>query len=93
MTLNHTRKSTMRSLNINGNLTTTRSKQTLHGGLLKGRSVNQGCNYCKLCLTEKHVVLKSLDDPNLLNSRSEFVSKCRHDNKYLIKSVKKNGVG
>ena len=44
-------------------------------------------NYCKLCLTEKLIIINSLDDPNILNSRSEFISKCRHQNKLMIKSV------
>ena len=35
-------------------------------------------NYCKLCLTEKFFIIKSLDDSNLLNKTSELVSKSRH---------------
>ena len=45
-------------------------------------------NYCKLCLSEKLILINSLDDPNILNSKSEFISKCRHDNKFMIKNVK-----
>ena len=30
-------------------------------------------NYCKLCLTEKLLIIKSLDDCNLLNKRCELV--------------------
>ena len=47
-------------------------------------------NYCKLCLTEKFSIIKSLDDYNLLNKRSELFSKCRHQNKLLLCSVKRN---
>ena len=46
-------------------------------------------NYCKLCLTEKFFI-ESLDDCNLLNKRSELVSKCRHQNKLLLCNVKRN---
>ena len=47
-------------------------------------------NYCKLCLTEKFFIFKSLHDCNLLNKRSELVSKCRHQNKLLLCNVKRN---
>ena len=47
-------------------------------------------NYCKLCLTEKFSIIKSLDDYNLLNKRSELFSKYRHQNKLLLCSVKRN---
>ena len=46
-------------------------------------------NYCKLRLTEKFYIIESLDDKNLLNKKSELVSKCRHQNKLLCK-VKRN---
>ena len=47
-------------------------------------------NYCKLCLTEKFFTIKSLDHCNLLNKRSELLSKCRHQNKLLLCNVKRN---
>ena len=47
-------------------------------------------NYCKLCLREKFYIIKSLDDCNLLKKRSELVSKCRHQNKFLLCNVKRN---
>ena len=47
-------------------------------------------NYCKLCLTENFLIFKSPDDCNLLNKRSELVSKCRHQNKLLLCNVKRN---
>ena len=47
-------------------------------------------NYCKLCLTGKFFIIKSRDDCNLLNKRSELVSKCRHQNKLLLCNVKRN---
>ena len=47
-------------------------------------------NYRKLCLTEKLFINKSLDNCNLLNKRSELVSKCRYQNKFLLCNVKRN---
>ena len=42
---------------------------------------------CKLCLTEKFWLLKHFKDENLLIKKSEFIRKCRHENKLLVKSV------
>ena len=33
-------------------------------------------NNCNLCLSEKAFIMRNLDDVNLLNRRSEFISKC-----------------
>ena len=44
---------------------------------------------CRLCLTENVWLLKHVNDVNLLNKKSEFISKCRHENKLLIKSGEK----
>ena len=44
---------------------------------------------CRLCLTENLWLLKHFDNVNLLNKRSEFISKCRHENKLLTKSAEK----
>ena len=41
---------------------------------------------CNLCLTEKlHIITSELD---LVNKRSELISKCRHNNKFIIKNFK-----
>ena len=45
-------------------------------------------NNCSLCLSEKASIIRNLDDVNMLNKRSEFISKCRHINKRLLNSVK-----
>ena len=47
---------------------------------------------CQLCLAEKYHIMNSLGDENLLNKRNEFVTKCMHQNKYLLSSIK-TGVG
>ena len=44
---------------------------------------------CNLCLTEKFWFLKHFNNEHLLNKKSEFISKCRHENKLLVKSVEK----
>ena len=44
---------------------------------------------CRLCLTEKLWLLKHFNDVNLLNKKLEFISKCRHKNKLLIKLIRK----
>ena len=51
--------------------------------LNKVKSYKPGSRKCMLCLTEKYHILCS--KVNLLNSRSELVTKCGHENKsYLI---------
>ena len=45
-------------------------------------------SFCKLCLMEKLFIIKSLDDNNMLNKRSELISKCRHQNKTLLCNFK-----
>ena len=53
----------------------------------KAQPYQCGARRCDLCLTEKLTILDS--DPNVfLNNRNELISKCRHKNKYKLKSVK-----
>ena len=49
---------------------------------------NPTSTYCILCSTEKLVIIENLHDNTFLNKRSEFISKCRHLNRYKIGSVK-----
>lgn len=44
--------------------------------------------FCRLCCTEKLVIIENLDDVSYLNKRFEFISKCRHVNKYSISTSK-----
>ena len=44
---------------------------------------------CNLCLTEKFRIITS-NGTNLLNKRSELISKCRHENKFYIKNYEKD---
>ena len=51
-----------------------------------GRPYRNGSKQCNLCLTEKYHIITS--DLNLINKRSELISKCRHINKFIIKNFK-----
>ena len=45
-----------------------------------------GSKMCNLCLTEKYHVINS--PLNLINKRSELISKCRHENKFYLTNYK-----
>ena len=45
---------------------------------------------CMLCLHEKFEILTYTNQDELLNKRSELVSKCGHINKYLLPNYKAN---
>ena len=47
---------------------------------------NPASKRCQLCLSEKLEILKH-DGPNLLNKRSEIISKCRHKAPYILKDI------
>ena len=53
--------------------------------IVRGKSTRK---YYRLCLTERSFIINSIGDNRLLHKRSEFVNKCRHQNKCLIKNVK-----
>ena len=42
---------------------------------VKGKSL---INNCSLCFSEKLFIVRNLDNVNMLNKKSEFISKCRH---------------
>ena len=45
-----------------------------------------GYHHCRLCLTEKfHIIFQPVPT---INKRNEIVSKCRHENKFLLANVK-----
>ena len=50
------------------------------------KSYENGHRHCDLCLTEKLLIMKC-KDKNLLNSRSEISSKCRHKRKFLLANL------
>ena len=43
-----------------------------------------------LCLEEKMAIITYPDQEKLLNERSELISKCRHENKFLLKYYDSN---
>ena len=45
---------------------------------------------CKLCVTEKLFIIKSFDNNQLLNKKSELANTDRHKNNLLLKSLKRN---
>ena len=45
---------------------------------------------CLLCLYEKLEIINYPNQEELLNKRSELISKCRHVNKYLLSNYKSN---
>ena len=47
---------------------------------------NPSTKRCQLCLNEKLEILEQ-DGPNLLNKRSEIVSRCRHQTKHLLRDI------
>ena len=49
---------------------------------------NPASKRCRLCLTEKLLILENAGDKRCLNVRSEMFSKCRHRLKFLLSSVK-----
>ena len=65
----------LKDLNVNPRITWKIKK--------KCRAYNVGSKNCNLCLNEKLFILEYKND-NLLNKRSELVTKCRHQNKYSL---------
>ena len=52
----------------------------------QARPYVNGSNRCNLCISEKfHIIFSPL---KLLNKRSELVTKCRHENKFILKNYK-----
>ena len=47
-------------------------------------------NFCKLCSTKKVFIINALNDNQLLNKKSELINICRHQNKLLLKCLKRN---
>ena len=57
---------------------------TIKFSIAKRVKGNTFINNCNLCLSKKAFI----DDVNMLNKRSEFISKCRHIKKRLLNRVK-----
>ena len=61
---------------------------TIKFSIAKRVKGNTFINNCNLCLSEKVFIIRNLNDVNMLNKTSEFISKCRHINKRLLNRVK-----
>ena len=61
--------------------------------LKRAATYSAGGKRCNLCLEEKLMILKA-DKRNLLNKRTEIISKCRHENRFYVKNFcrRKNAV-
>ena len=53
--------------------------------IARARPYHNSSKRCDLCLAEKLYIIKC-SNSNLLNKRSELVSKCRHENKFFLKN-------
>ena len=45
-------------------------------------------NSCNLCLSEKLVICNFIDKDPLINKGMDLVSKCQHENKFILSSYK-----
>ena len=53
----------------------------------KTSGYNRSAKHCNLCTSEKMEIIKFKYKNNLLNKRNELVSKCRHENKFLLANL------
>ena len=53
---------------------------------------NTFINNCNLCISEKVFTIGNLDEVDMLNKMSEFISKCPQINKRLLNKVKDDSV-
>ena len=60
---------------------------TIKFSIAKRVKDNTSIDNCNVCLSEKAFITRNIDDVNLLNKRSEFISKYRHLNKRLLNRV------
>ena len=50
----------------------------------RGTPYKNGRKYCDLCTTEKVEIVLRSKDPRLINSKNEFMAKCRHKRKFRL---------
>ena len=53
----------------------------------RARPYKPGSRVCNLCIAEKVCIIRA-EPRGLLNKRTELISKCRHRNKYSLRSLK-----
>ena len=49
---------------------------------------NSVTNSCNLCLSEKLAICRFTGKNRLINKRMDLVSKCRHENKFILSNYK-----
>ena len=49
---------------------------------------NSVTNFCNLCLSEKLVICNFKDKDRLIKKRRDLVSKCLHENKFILSNYK-----
>ena len=49
---------------------------------------NSVTNSCNLCLSEKLVICNFRDKDHLINKRMDLVSKCQHENTFILSNYK-----
>ena len=59
--------------------------------LKKTNGYNRITKSCSLCLYEKMFIYEFENTSKLINKKSELVSKCRHQNRYILKNFIPNG--
>ena len=52
------------------------------------QALKQGGRICNLCNTEKYHIIMEKDGQKMLNKKTEFVAKCRHERQYMLQQVK-----
>ena len=71
-------------LSITGNLTDNGALLTIKFSIAKHFKVNTYINNYNLWLSEKAFIIRNIHDINMLNKRSELISKCRYKKKLLL---------
>ena len=61
---------------------------TIKWSILKQLHCNLSPKSCQLCLNEKMLIIDNIHDNNILNQKSEFISKCRHQRNHMLSFIK-----
>ena len=73
-----------------GRVPTCKSTSSYMGSLMNCEIIFNITKRCSLCLHEKLAIITYPYPDELLNRRSELVTKCRHENKFLLKNFNSN---
>ena len=61
----------------------------LLNGQLSQKCMGVPIHFCVYYDQQKNWIINFINDKNMLNKKSELISKCRHLNKHLLRNVKK----